>query len=101
MCSNALYDLPAILAARPDVAALFDVQVISVLVGMRKPDPEIFRLTAKRLDLPLSACLLVDDKARNTTAALALGMPAILFQTVGQLAVELAARGLYRLPSKV
>jgi putative hydrolase of the HAD superfamily len=56
---------------------LFDEVIISAHVGMRKPDPEIFRLTGQRLKLPLSTCVLVDDKVRNTRAAEAEGMLAI------------------------
>jgi len=64
-------------------------------VGLRKPDPAIYDLTAKRLGVPITACLLVDDKPRNTVAAEALGMAAIVFESVEQLEQGLAARGLW------
>jgi len=94
LCSNALHDLPEVLVERPDIRELFDVVVVSVLVGVRKPDPAIFTLTAERLGLPVSACLLVDDKPRNTAAAEALGMPAIVFESAAQLTRALEERGL-------
>lgn len=94
LCSNALPELAEILSRRPDLGELFDVQVISAFVGLRKPDPDIYRLTAERLGLPLAACLLVDDKARNTDAAVAAGMPALVFRSAAQLAADLEALGL-------
>jgi len=61
---------------------------------VRKPDPAIFTLTAERLGLPVASCLLVDDKPRNTEAAEALGMPAIVFESAEQLTRALEERGL-------
>jgi putative hydrolase of the HAD superfamily len=94
ICSNALPELTEILASRPDLQASFDVQVISALVGLRKPDPKIYRLVAGQLELPIEACLLVDDKPRNTDAALAIGMPAVVYRSVAQLTADLADLGL-------
>lgn len=95
LCSNALPELVDIMRARPDLGTLFEVQVISALVGIRKPDPAMFGLVADRLGLPLNNCLLIDDKVRNTDAANSVGMPAILFQSPVQLVADLAARGLW------
>lgn len=53
---------------------LFDVVVISGEVGLRKPDPEIFQLTADRLGLPPAACVFVDDHPANVRAAERVGM---------------------------
>ncbi len=94
LCSNALPELAGILRSRPDLAGLFEVTIISALVGLRKPDPAIYRLTAERLGLPLAACLLVDDKVRNTDAASAAGMPVVVFLSAGQLAADLETLGL-------
>ena len=57
---------------------MFDDIVISGEVGMRKPDPEIFLLAARRLDLKPRECVFVDDLALNVEGARALGMTAIL-----------------------
>ena len=95
LCSNAMLDLVRILADRLDVRALFDVIIISAEVGQRKPNPAILQLTADRLGVAVKACLLVDDKPRNTEAAEAMGMPAVVFESPPQLAAELAARGLW------
>lgn len=55
----------------------FDAVVISDQVGMRKPEPEIFQLTADKLGLPPSACVFVDDVSGYLPAAAALGMGTI------------------------
>jgi putative hydrolase of the HAD superfamily len=89
LCSNALPSLAARLEGMPMLRQLFEVVVISALVGLRKPDPRIYQLTADWLELPLSACLLVDDKQRNLSAAEATGMPGHLFRSVEQLEASL------------
>lgn len=55
----------------------FDAVVISDQVGLRKPDPEIFRLTARRLGIAPAECVFVDDVARYLEAAQTLGMTTI------------------------
>ena len=59
------------------VDELFDVVVDSSKVGMRKPDPEIFRLTCSRLGVAPERCLFIDDLLCNVEAAEALGMVTI------------------------
>jgi putative hydrolase of the HAD superfamily len=93
LCSNALLDLKQVLDQRPDIRELFDVIVISVVEGLRKPDPAIFRLTAERMYLPPEACLLIDDKQRNISAAAAVGMPGIVFESANQAREEIARLG--------
>ncbi len=93
LCSNSMLDLPEILDEHPDVRRLFEVVVISAVVGYRKPDPAILRITAERLRLRPEACLLVDDKERNTRVAEALGMQAIVYRSPAQLSEELRRRG--------
>jgi len=57
----------------------FDAVVISDRVGLRKPGPEIYRLTASLIGLPPSECLFVDDTERNLPPARDLGMGTLLF----------------------
>ena len=42
-----------------EVAALFDVLVLGPALGVRKPDPEVFRRTAERLGLTAAECVVV------------------------------------------
>jgi putative hydrolase of the HAD superfamily len=58
---------------------LFDAVVISHVVGLRKPDPAIYELTAAKIGLPPQECLFVDDTKRNLPAARDLGMGTLLF----------------------
>jgi len=57
---------------------MFDDIVISGEVGMRKPEPEIFLLAARRLDLKPEECVFIDDLELNVDGARAVGMTALL-----------------------
>ena len=57
---------------------LFDVVVDSCEVGLRKPDPAIYRLAAERLGVPPERCLFLDDGAANVAAAEEVGMRGLL-----------------------
>ena len=57
---------------------MFDDIVISGEVGLRKPEPEIFRLAAGRIGLEPAECVFVDDLQLNVDGARAVGMTAIL-----------------------
>jgi epoxide hydrolase-like predicted phosphatase len=57
---------------------MFDVVVISGEVGMRKPEPRIFRHTLEQLGLEADQCVFVDDLRPNIRAATELGLVGIL-----------------------
>jgi epoxide hydrolase-like predicted phosphatase len=57
---------------------LFDEVVISGDVGLHKPQPEIYTLTAERIGVPPEECVFVDDLRENCVGAEAVGMKAIL-----------------------
>jgi epoxide hydrolase-like predicted phosphatase len=56
---------------------LFDHQVVSEAVGVRKPSAEIYALGAERAGVAPEACLFVDDLEHNVAAARLAGMAAI------------------------
>lgn len=60
-------------AVSDDVAALFDVLVLGPVLGVRKPDPEVFRRAAQRLGVDVTECVVVDDLAANVRGARAAG----------------------------
>jgi epoxide hydrolase-like predicted phosphatase len=62
-----------------DVEAEFDVYVNSAWVGMRKPDPAIFRLALSELDAEPDEAVLVDDLQRNLDSARQLGIHTVQF----------------------
>jgi putative hydrolase of the HAD superfamily len=57
---------------------LFDLVVDSSEVGMRKPDPRIYRLVLSRLGVEPGRAVLLDDAPGNVAGATAVGMQAIL-----------------------
>jgi epoxide hydrolase-like predicted phosphatase len=69
--------------------ALFDAVVISGEVGLRKPEPEIYRLTAERLGLGPEECVFVDDLAPNVRGAAAVGMVGVHYVDHGRVVTEL------------
>lgn len=68
---------------------MFDAVVISGEVGMRKPDPEIYRLAADRLRLPPEQCVFVDDLMPNVRGAADVGMVGVHHVTPQQTLDEL------------
>ena len=62
-----------------DLAGLFDVVVISDQVGLRKPEPSIYHLTAAKLGLGPEDCVFVDDTPANVVTARHLGMATVHF----------------------
>jgi HAD superfamily hydrolase (TIGR01509 family) len=57
---------------------IFDAIVISGEVGLRKPEPEIYRYTARKLDVPAEECVFIDDFSVNVEGAEAVGMTGVL-----------------------
>jgi putative hydrolase of the HAD superfamily len=68
---------------------LFDETVISGEVGMRKPEPEIYRLVAERLGVAPEECVFVDDIAANIKGAVAVGMVGVHHTDVDATLAEL------------
>ncbi|MEA2380242.1 MAG: putative hydrolase of the superfamily [Solirubrobacteraceae bacterium] len=68
---------------------LFELVVDSAFVGVRKPDPAIYRLTCDRLGVAPERCLFVDDLEVNCAAAAELGMAAVLFRSSEQAIAEM------------
>ena len=60
---------------------LFDTAVISHVVGMRKPDPEIYELAAEQIGLSFSELVFIDDLPGNLKPARAMGMATVRHTT--------------------
>ena len=67
----------------------FDVTVASSDVGVMKPDPEVYRLTAERLGVAPEECVFIDDREVYAEGARAVGMKAICFESYVQMKREL------------
>jgi putative hydrolase of the HAD superfamily len=60
-----------------DLAKLFDAFIESSKVGLRKPDPRIYRLACDALGVAPNEAVFLDDIGRNLKAARELGMRTI------------------------
>ncbi|MET7694943.1 HAD family phosphatase [Streptomyces sp. NPDC005483] len=60
-----------------DVERRYDALVLSEVHGMRKPEPEIFRLVLKELGLTAEECVFVDDTAQHLPPAAELGFATV------------------------
>jgi putative hydrolase of the HAD superfamily len=84
MLTNNVREWEARWRAMLPVDELFEVVVDSAFVGMRKPDPAIYRLTTERLGVAAGECVFVDDLEVNCEAARELGMATVLFADSAQ-----------------
>ena len=59
------------------VMALFDDVIESSIEGIRKPNPEIYKLACRRISVEPEKCLFIDDLGINLKPAKELGMKTI------------------------
>jgi putative hydrolase of the HAD superfamily len=78
-----------------DVMALFDHIVESAKIGLRKPDPRIYRMMVEALGVDPRHCVYLDDLGVNLKPARDMGMTTIKVVNAPQAIAELeAATGL-------
>ena len=70
--------------------SFFDAVVTSYQVGLAKPETAIFELTAAKLSVDVSECVMIDDSPTNCKGAISAGMQAIVFNEIDNLKSELA-----------
>jgi putative hydrolase of the HAD superfamily len=83
------------------VDELFDVVIDSSKVGLRKPDPAIYRLACASIGLQPEECLYVDDLVCNVEGAEGVGMTALHCRNPAETASELLERLLEARPEAV
>jgi epoxide hydrolase-like predicted phosphatase len=76
---------------REDWDILFDAVVISGEVGMRKPEPGIFRHALELLDSAAGGAVFVDDLEANVRGAVAIGMIGVHHRSYAATLLELEA----------
>ena len=64
---------------RLPLLSLFETIVDATYTKVLKPDPRAYAMVGEALELPLSACVFVDDQKRNVDGAIAAGMPTVHF----------------------
>jgi 2-haloacid dehalogenase len=75
--------------------------IVSGEVKLAKPDPEIFKLTLKRIGLPAADCIYIDDTPGNIEVAALLGFRSMLFMNATQLQRDLSREGIqFPLPAQ-
>ncbi len=74
----------------PDEQALFDNMIFSYRVAMAKPDPRIYLLAARGLEVEPNECVFVDDIAEYCDAARGVGMQAIVYDLFSDFADSLS-----------
>jgi putative hydrolase of the HAD superfamily len=78
-----------------EVMALFDYIIESAKIGLRKPDPRIYRMMVEALGVDPKACVYLDDLGVNLKPARDMGMTTIKVINAPQAIAELeAATGL-------
>jgi putative hydrolase of the HAD superfamily len=73
-----------------EVMGLFDVVIESSKVGVRKPDPAIYRMMCEALNVRAADCLYLDDLGVNCKGAAQVGMTAIKVVNEAQALADLA-----------
>ncbi len=80
LISNCLGDTSELWSSTP-FASLLDASILSLDVGLVKPDRKIYELACDRLDVQPSECLFVGDGgSRELTGATDAGMDAVLIR---------------------
>ena len=74
-----------------DIMTLFELVVESSKLGLRKPDPLIYRHACELLDVPPESCIYLDDLGINLKPARAMGMRTIKVGDPDQAIAELEA----------
>jgi putative hydrolase of the HAD superfamily len=74
------------------LAEYFDGFFCSAYIGMRKPEPRMFRTGAELLHFQPEECAFIDDRDKNCAAAAGVGMHAIQYK--GEEALKDALRAL-------
>ena len=84
LLSNAGFDFSDPFRHSP-MAQFFEAMFVSAEMGLIKPDPEIYRVTAAELGITLEQMVFIDNKKINVDAAVALGATGHVFTTVAEL----------------
>ena len=66
----------------------------SCYLGLRKPDPAIYRVALDITQRPAEECIFIDDRLENLAGAHQVGMRTVLFENPAQLRIALAESGI-------
>ena len=73
---------------------MFDITVFSCAEGTVKPEPKIYEILLKRLEVDASEAVFIDDIQEFINGAQNIGMKTILFENANQVISELTSLGI-------
>jgi epoxide hydrolase-like predicted phosphatase len=77
------------LRVRYDFEKWFDGGIFSHEVGVRKPNPQVYKIILQKFNLIPEETIFIDDKEKNLVPAREIGMKTILFENAEELRKEL------------
>lgn len=78
---------------KTEMGKLFDHIYISGIIGLRKPNKDIFEYVLEKIDAKPEECIFIDDLEVNCKGAEKLGIQSICFKNTKQLRKELTELG--------
>jgi glucose-1-phosphatase len=91
LLSNAWDELRQLLETRYKILDYFDDVIISAEIGVAKPDPRIYDLAVRRLEVVPEKAVFVDDFIENIESARQSGLYTVHFRSSEQARAELDA----------
>lgn len=79
LLSNDVAEWNEYLRKRHEIDSFIDHAFISSDLGLRKPDPEIYKRALEAMDVKPCECVFIDDSPERVDAAAELGIESILF----------------------
>ncbi len=89
LISNQIYDWLEEVINKNDLRSIFDYTANSYEVGVRKPDPKIFKYALNLTKSMPEETLFIDDSLKNINAAKNLGMQTIRFSNFVKFSKEI------------
>ncbi|MDE1824998.1 MAG: HAD family phosphatase [Candidatus Micrarchaeota archaeon] len=74
----------------------FSYRFVSSVIGLRKPDPKVYRYVLKKMRMKSSEVLFIDNQTENVAGARRVGIKSILFTDKSALVEALKKRGILR-----
>ena len=83
LASSSYAELIEIILSKTGLKSYFDVVIDGHLAGASKPEPDIFLLAAKNLDVLPERCIVIEDSTNGILAAKSAGMYCIAYAGPG------------------
>ncbi len=83
LASSSYPDVIEIVLEKTGLRKYFNVVIDSKMAGASKPEPDIFLLAAKKLNIQPEKCMVIEDSTNGIKAARTAGMKVIAFAGPG------------------